>query len=369
MEPPAWGEPVKTPPVQTVQPIQPAVEIPTREKLPGRQKEQKTKKDTAAGKEKQPLRPGAKKVWILGLAGLAAVIVLALGIVFFGGDIKAALFPSPTSTTKPTTIPPTYTPILTSTFTPTVTKTPGIGSASLRQADGMMMVYVPEGDFAMGSDTGALDKQPVHTVFLDAFWIDRTEVTNAMYARCVRAGACQPPSDFSYPGEGTYYGNAAFTNNPVIYVDWNAAAAYCEWSGARLPTEAEWEKAARGTDGRLYPWGDEPPTKSLGNWGSAGFSGGESGSVGEYPSGASPYGALDLAGNVWEWVSDWYGSTYYAGSPRINPTGPSSGDDRVVRGGFLIDLWTSARSSTRYHQNPSDAEYYLGFRCAMTANP
>ena len=168
------------------------------------------------------------------------------------------------------------------------------------ETDGMVLVYVPAGEFRMGSagsDSQAQDNEkPQHTVYLDAFWMDRTEVTNALYALCVKAGACQPPLSVNYSWRESYYGNSQYDGYPVVYVSWKDAAAYCEWAGRWLPTEAEWEKAARGTDGRLYPWGNAEPDANRLN-----FNGNvDARAVGSYPSGASPYGALDMAGNVWE---------------------------------------------------------------------
>ena len=248
---------------------------------------------------------------------------------------------------------------------------------TMRPNDDMLMLYVPAGTFTMGgnSDTALQACQrigsgcqpdlfkaegPAHAVALDAFWIDQTEVTNGKYAQCVLGGACQPPADMRSRQWGRYYDVPRFADYPVIYVDWNQADAYCAWAGARLPTEAEWEKAARGTDGRLYPWG-MTFNPDFANYNE---NVGDPRQVGSYPAGASPYGALDMAGNVSEWVADWYGETYYAESPSRNPKGPVSGTFRVARGGSWYSFSTNIRSVARDRFNPSRINYGVGFRCA-----
>lgn len=225
----------------------------------------------------------------------------------------------------------------------------------------MTMLFVPEGEFTMGSDVNT-DEQPIHTVYLDSFWIDQTEVTNAMYAQCVTEGACTVPHDSSSSTQDDYYyyGYSRFNNYPVIYVDWFQAMTYCEWAGGSLPTEAQWEKAARGNDDRKYPWGNEDPSCDRANI--LGCKA-DTASVGSYPAGASLYGVLDMAGNVWEWVSDWYG-TYPAGTV-TNPQGPSSGEARVMRGGSWFDVTNDVRSSLRGGVTPSSNDYNIGFRCVL----
>ena len=224
----------------------------------------------------------------------------------------------------------------------------------------MAMVFVPAGAFRMGSgeaDPDAeVDEKPQHDVVLDAFWIDRTEVTNAMYARCVQAGACTAPMHSSR------YGLATHAGHPVTGVTWFQAQEYCAWAGRRLPTEAEWEKAARGPDGRLFPWGDGAPGSSLLN-----FDGqvGDTTTVGSYPAGASPYGVLDMAGNVWEWTADWYARDYYADSPQANPPGPASGNLRVLRGGAWGVDAGAVRAANRFWAFPGRNDFD-GFRCARS---
>ena len=187
-------------------------------------------------------------------------------------------------------------------FTPTPELS--IGS-TMTGVDGMTLLYVPAGDFIMGSEDGGDNEKPIHTVYLDAFWIDQTEVTNATYAMCVKDGMCYEPSSAWSHTRINYYGKSEYNNFPVIFISWNDASTYCSWAERRLPTEAEWEKAARGEKASTYPWGNNQPTKAFSNYNNAV---GDTTEAGIYLPGASPYGALDMAGNVREWVEDWYDS-------------------------------------------------------------
>ena len=204
------------------------------------------------------------------------------------------------------------------------------------------MVYVPAGDFLMGSKNGeGYDRErPQHTVYLDGYWIYKNEVTVAQYRNfCKTTGRNMPdPPNWGWKDD-----------HPVVNVTWDEAKAYCEWAGAALPTEAQWEKAARGTDGRIYPWGNDWDKTRLNSY--------QSGStattpVGNYPGGASPYGCLDMAGNGWQWCADWYDATYYANSPARNPTGPATGTTRVLRGGSWFNLPACCRSAYRHDRDP-----------------
>ena len=259
----------------------------------------------------------------------------------------------------------------------TVTETPDaftIGSTQTSPKDGMKLVYVPAGSFSMGSENGSKyggsDEKPVHTVYLDAFWIDRTEVTNAMYLKCVGAGACQAPYKSGSHTRSRYFGDSQFADYPVLYINWNGADAYCGWAGRRLPTEAEWEKAARGPDGRTYPWGEgADKQKANYNYEDANAHNKDTTKVGSFPAGASPYGALDMAGNVQEWVADWYDKTYYQSSPDHNPGGPAPGSVRVARGGSFYMLDSDIISAVRSDAVPDAQVDELGFRCAQSAAP
>ncbi len=253
--------------------------------------------------------------------------------------------------------------------------------------DGMVQLYVPEGEFLMGSSQESLDaienELPQHKVFLDAYWIDQTEVTNAMYSKCVEAGSCSAPVSNKSQTRDSYYNNPEYNNYPVIWVSWEDAVTYCAWAGRRLPTEAEWEKAARGTEGKRYSWGNERPLGIRANYCDKNCSFdwkdqavddryADTAPVNEYKDGKSPYGTLNMSGNVWEWVADWYDEAYYASSPNRNPTGPSrptTGEKRVVRGGSWNNDAKMLRSAVRSFDIPTTNGNNWGFRCARSAEP
>ena len=227
-------------------------------------------------------------------------------------------------------------------------------------ADGMTEVLVPAGQFRMGTDEKGVQKnRPAHLVEVSAFWIDQTEVSNAMYALCVAAGTCPLPA----AGQNPFYGDSKYDNYPVVYVTWDAADTYCRWAGRRLPTDAEWEKAARGTDGRIYPWGNNPPDMSLANYN---LNIGGALPVDRYPLGASPYGALNMAGNVREWVSDWFHEFYYLVAPQVDPQGPPETGRKSLRGGSYLDDANEMRVFNRFDHEPNSPGENRGFRCAVS---
>ena len=254
------------------------------------------------------------------------------------------------------------------------------GSERASDIDGMLQAYIPDGTFRMGAmdEDGQSDERPDHNVTLKGFWIDKLEVTNGMYLLCVKAGACEPPQQFNSETHDQYFNTEKFNAFPVVYVSSLQAETYCKWAGRRLPTEAEWERAARGDDFRVYPWGDERPDSSRGNFN---YFVGDTTQVGQFPAGASPFGVLDMSGNVAEWVADYYDANYYAQGVSMNPTGPGARSqyfNRVVRGGTFQDVFKDVRVAARASvlgsnpnaDDPFSAEYLgtvspkIGFRCA-----
>jgi formylglycine-generating enzyme required for sulfatase activity len=230
--------------------------------------------------------------------------------------------------------------------------------------DDAPMVTIPAGPFWMGVDgmIGLEDEKPRHKVWLDAYRMDLYEVTVTRYARFLGATRREPP---------VYWDTvnlAEHGDRPVVGVTWEDAEAYCRWAGKRLPTEAEWEKAARGTDERPYPWGSQKPAPDLANYAlGARFSYSQVlRPVGTYEKGRSPYGLFDMGGNVWEWVQDWYDGAYYARSPERNPAGPAEGQFKVLRGGSWSDMGNYMLTYGRFKLPPSTRNSYTGFRCAQT---
>lgn len=244
------------------------------------------------------------------------------------------------------------------------------------------MVLIPAGSFWMGCNETAdfdcaPDEFPYHKVTITKYYMDKTEVTVEAFQKCVDEGVCNHRMDNCRYNNGQNWVNGVLPseykgiNQPMVCVTWTQAQEYCNWAGKRLPSEAEWEKAARGTDGRKYPWGHEKLSCDYAAWGDGSGCGKGEGAwsvCNKSPTGDSPYGLCDMAGNVSEWVSDWYSSDYYSSSPTTNPTGPNDGSERVCRGGSFNDDYTPYfRASSRNHANPPEYAYCaLGFRCAKS---
>lgn len=231
---------------------------------------------------------------------------------------------------------------------------------------GTPMVRVSDGVFPMGSLTGPAKSQPLHEVSLTTFYIDQYEVTTARYAKFLAAAGQDDPGLVPMLWDQVNFSDDG--DRPVMGVTWVAADAYCRWMGKRLPTEAEWEKAARGADGRTYPWGNNEPTFKLANFDqpvSATVYSDSLRPVGSYEAGKSAYGAYDMAGSVSEWVSDWYNENYYATSPERNPQGPTHGHQKVLRGGSFGEPTIALKSASRDSYFPADKGPYAGIRCAQ----
>jgi len=380
--------------------------------------EQKEQEKAPRTKKEKPLSQ-TRHIWRYPIFFLILITLVLTGVFGFPSLLSRSYnAPKPTqihtvttekeqTPTKELTVTVEVSPTIEATFTPEATSTPEvkIGSIILSAIDNMKLVYVPSGSFLMGSspddlldecnrmfgtckDNGDLiyfsdtqvidnptfssysDEIPQHEIYLDSFWIDQTEITNLMYSKCVQANGCSPPSKKSSLSRPSYYGNSQYDNFPVVNITWKDSKAYCEWAGRRLPTEAEWEKAARGADSRIYPWG----SSSGSYYANVNNTIRDTSKAGDYLSGASPYGALDMIGNVWEWVADWHQSDYYGQSTSSNPPGPSSGSQRVVRGGAFNsgifwngwevlsgDVNYSATRRLRYP--PATSQSSVGFRC------
>ena len=346
-----------------------------------------------------PAAPSPQKrrvapAWAWGGLLAAAGLALAAGIVLGNRGERTHPTPTAVSTTaetaaggiaapRPTlTSPATAAPVPTeapATEAPTeapATETPLSPPGNFPLTE---QVLIPAGPFLMGSDAGESDAAPARIVTLDVFWIDKTEVTNAQYAAFLNEQGNQVEGgvawvDFSdeqvlLTTDGLVFRpRDGFADHPVVEVSWYGARAYCLRVGRRLPTEAEWEKAARGEDSRTYPWGEDSLTCAAANfWEQPNGCVGRTMPVGSYPAGVSPYGALDMAGNVWEWVEDWYDPAYYSTGPGDNPTGPANGDSRVQRGGSYFDPGQTVRTFHRFRGWPINLYRNVGFRCATDA--
>jgi len=346
--------------------------------------------DSLGVSKPQPVSTRKSKtgVWLAVGGGLALILLIIFCIL--GGWISSMINGAPSVGTEAyaATPAPTKTPVL------------GVGSTMVSQVDGMTLVYVPAGEFTMGSPDGVgiSDEHPQHQVYLDAYWIDQTEVTNVMFAKFITETNYQ--TDAEILGESRVFAGSVretiiganwkhpqgsnsnldgIDDHPVVQVSWNDASAYCEWAERTLPTEAQWEKAARGVNGLTYPWGEEKAAGNLANladsnlnvpWAENQISDGYqfSAPVGSYEDGKSPYGAYDMAGNVWEWVADWYDETYYQNRVLVDMQGPSSGEFRVLRGGSWYLHSSEIRTAIRGFNSPSKSGNYIGFRCAMSAS-
>ncbi len=373
--------------------------------------------DKTAHTVSQPLAPQKQIAWPMAI-GLGSVIMIIILIAVFARPlifdtpdsaepaIVIASTEAPAKQTKSPAKPTeglaslTEVPANPTDVPPASMSTLGIGS-TMQGQDGMTLLYVPEGEFLRGSkdnDPDGLDNEkPQRSIFLDAFWIDQTEVTNEMFARFVDDTGHQTKAEEAGWGyafteetwevtdgaewrhpQGPNSSIEGLEQHPVVQVSWNDAKTYCEWTGRRLPTEAEWEKAARGTDSRSYSWGNEEPASNLVNFCDKNCSNPNSkidslddgyeftAPVGTYPDGASPYGALDMTGNVWEWNADWYAESYYKDAPEQNPQGPDTGEQRVLRGGSWYDGMQKLRVIARDSYHPTNRASDYGFRCAVS---
>ncbi len=303
---------------------------------------------------------------------------ILLAVALLGTACQLGGQAQPTAIVLPTSAP-TLTPVP---LNPTAEVAGGnvqAGSERVSPGDGMIQVYIPQGSFQMGGldNRADADEKPVHKVDMKGYWIDKVEVTNAMFLLCVQAGVCSPPQNIASESRPSYFNNPEFNDYPVINVTWDSARQYCQWAGRRLPTEAEWEYAARGSTINTFPWGEDKPDATRANFN---YMVGDTSRVGNYSAGASPFGVLDMAGNVFEWVSDFYDAGYYASGAANNPTGPlarSSYFNRVVRGGSFADAEAEIRVSNRasvlgpnFQAELGSSAYLgefssrIGFRCA-----
>ena len=333
-----------------------------------------------------------------------AIATLGGAVIASESATAAGVLPSETPATAPSTTltPPVDTSTLapsstltpSATLSPSSTPTPAL-AATFVDDIGTTMLLVPAGEYRMGGDAASAllscqalcpncncnlssftSEEPAHQVTLDAFYMDMYEVTHAQYRPCVEDGNCPEPVNPETGAVSGLFLDRAYDQHPVIYVTWGMAEVFCRWRGARLPTEAEWEKAARGPESRIFPWGNEfngrlanyCDRKCSFSWADTGFNDGYAGTapVGTYQGGVSPFGIYDLAGNVWEWVADWFSETYYANSPLVNPAGPLSGSQRVVRGGAWYNGGALLRGANRGALDPTAANSYTGFRCVRT---
>lgn len=300
--------------------------------------EKKTPEKTIAkSKKRKPKMSKEMKIALIGVAG--TLLATVIGVVLS----------STLSKSEPTVI------VVTPTLVP----------VTIVDSTGTTMQLIPNGEFIMGSDAGNSNVSPSRRVYLSNYYIDAHEVTNEQYRECVNANVCTPPKDEKTPLRSYYYDDPQYADYPVVWVDWYMAKAFCEWRGVDLPTEAQWEKAARSPDSRSYPWGEEISCRNANYAGCVG----DTLVVGLFENGKSVYGVYDTVGNVAEWVADWYSDDYYNEHYDIDPLGPSGGQSRVVRGGSWYVRYNGIKVFERIAYLPSYADKDLGFRCARNFEP
>jgi serine/threonine protein kinase len=336
-----------------------------------------TLREKMTGRVSKPAAPAAQSSWLIpALAGGGILfLILIFGAVLFFASSN--LFAAPTLTPAPTVeilpsstateILPTETSQPTSMPTEAILPTDTPFLTEIKDEKNVPMIYIPAGEFTMGSDaSGDIGSRPAHKVNVDAFYIDKFEVTNERYYSCVYAVECRRPTSQGSAKRNTYFNNQVFANYPVIYVNWKMANAYCEWRGARLPTEAEWEKAARGTDERIYPWGGGELDCSFANYQSCV---GDTSPVDQYETGKSFYGVYGMAGNVWEWTSSLF--MPYPFDATDGREDQLKAGERTVRGGGWNVFGGSAniRVDVRLKIDPVHAGPFVGFRCVRPVTP
>lgn len=339
--------------------------VPTPPRLPPSRRRQMERRTIAA---------------LVALLLLIVAVGVGFGVLNVGGP--AAVSEEEATATVESAVVAALTAIApTATFTPEPSAMPTPTPEPFITQTGARMIFIPEGIFRMGDDESEeRDQQPAHLVRLDAYFLDETEVTNREYAQCVDAGACAAPDSPNATYHGAYFGNPAFADYPVIFVSWYDADTFCRWRGGRLPTEAEWEKAASlepVEDVKLrYPWGDDFNGTLL-NYCDGGCPRGyadtdvddghrDTAPVGSYSDGRSPQGIYDMSGNVLEWVADWYDPRYYAEATDTNPLGPLEGQFKAMRGGSWLSEAAETTTTYRDSFDPNVSRANLGFRCAMT---
>jgi len=389
----AYGEAVEETPI-----TQPQVEIPHKEPL--------VVQPSKPVSQEQTLTPKPVTKWIPWVAGLLILVLVGIIIIQAIQPPERIVVDVPTNqstqisvTTRiftTTIVVPTDTQI-----SPSAVPILDIGSTQISEVDSMVMVFIPAGDYLMGSTDIIINRliiiceeeqfyssacpilsweseKPKHQIFLDSYWIDQTEITNQMYTDFLNSISFKGGTNSNWFDENSTYTKIhaksglwepvdGYKNHPMIEVTWYGAQSYCDWAGRRLPTEAEWEKAGRGSGGNTYPWGDKIGCLYSNYWSDDGRCIGDTTEVGAYEFGKSSFGVYDMAGNGWEWVEDWFSIDYYSISPQNNPFGPLTGSEKVLRGGSFNALDYQLRVTSRYNMNPESTKFDIGFRCAGDA--